>query len=150
MLLFLQAAAGVPLDVGSFGSGIFGTVVGAAITLAMFRGRLDVYAAKFSALEQRLDRERTADKDSLERTLRELEQRFSMQCSAMGNETRALSDRFEAWTREARAALGTTAKDSARREEYLLELVLGIAHKQGVRHRFTDILTNLQTEEQSG
>lgn len=145
MSLLLQSAAGA-LELGSFGSGILGTFVGAVIAVALFRGRLDVYATKFADLEKRLEREREDDKRALERTLAELERRFALQCQNMSGETRALREHFEAWTREARAVFGTTAKDSARREEYLLELVLGIAQKQGVRHRFTDVLTNLQAE----
>lgn len=148
VLLALMQAGPPALELGSFGSGILGTVVGAIVTLAMFRGRLDVYATRFSDLERRLDKERAEDKGSLERALHELELRFDLQCKNMSSQTTALSQSFESWTREARASLHSTSKDSARREEYLLELVLGIAQKQGVRHRFTDVLTNLQTERE--
>lgn len=140
----LVQAVGSSLELGSFGSGVLGTIVGALISLAMFRGRLDVYAARFADLEKRIEKDRVDDKQTLTHTLSELERRFDMQCRTMSSDTKALAEDFKAWTREARSSLGSTAKDSARREEYLLELVLGIAHKQGVRHRFSDVLTNLQ------
>lgn len=141
--------AGTPvLELGSFGSGLLGTVVGAIVTLALFRGRLDVYATRFADLERRLEKERNEDKTSLERALHELELRFDLQCRNMSTQTAALSQSFESWTREARASLSDSGKNSARREEYILELVLGLAQKQGVRHRFTDVLTNLQADRE--
>lgn len=146
MLSDLLQAAGPTFEFGSFGSGILGTAVGSILTLAIFRGRLDVYAAKFNDLERRLERERSEDKSSLERTLHDLETRFDLQCKQMSSSTDGLARQFESWTREARASLSTGTRDSARREEYILELVLGIAQKQGVRHRFTDVLTNLQDQ----
>ena len=146
MILELMQTPAAALELGPFGSALGGTVVGAILALAAFRGRLDVHAAKFEALEKRLAEQRKEDKESVERTLREIERRFDLQCSNIATETRALREEFGAWTKEARHQLTTGSKDSARREEYLLELVLGIAHKQGVRHRFTDVLAKLSSD----
>lgn len=140
----LQADPGsVSFSLSAFLSALAGWAGGAVTTVLLFRARMDVAQANFSNLETRLREQREADRTRLELELREMRNAFAQQCTALSNESRALRDEFQAWTSEARGSLGKGMRDSARREEFLLELVLGIAHKNGVRHRLTDALVPL-------
>lgn len=147
-LLQVPASSSGGFEFGPFGSALGGTVVGALISLAVFRGRLDVYAAKFEALEKRLTEQRQDDKERLEESLRLMRQSFEQQCAGLSRGVDNVTSKFELWTAEARSTLGKGLHDSARREEFLLELVLGIARKQGVRHRFSDALAHASDSEE--
>lgn len=139
----IAAGGDLAFSLSAFLSALAGWAGGAVTTILLFRARLDVADTKFVNLETRLREQREADERQLEVVLREMRSSFATQCAALGTETRALRDDFGAWTREARGSIQSGMRDSARREEFLLELVLGIAHKQGVRHRLTDALVPL-------
>jgi hypothetical protein len=115
----------------------------------LFRGRLDVHEVRFAEYKERIERERQTDKERLEDQLRDLRTTFGQQCSALGTETRALAEKFDTWTLEARRSLETSARDSRRREEFLIELVAAIAKKAGVRHRLTDVLAQLSDVDET-
>lgn len=145
--MLLQSDGGVTFSLSAFLSALMGWAGGAVTSLLLFRARLDVHETKFTNLESRIREQRTEDKERLEDQLRELRESFGRQCTTLNTETRALSTKFDTWTTEARHNLEAAARDSRRREEFLIELVAAIAKKQGVRHRLTDVLAQLSDVE---
>lgn len=138
----------IGFSLSSFLSALVGWGGGAITTVLLFRSRLDVAETKFIGLETRLREQRNEDKERLEDTLREIRANFDRQCQQLSTETRRVSEHLDAWTREARSTLGEGQHDSRRREEFMLELLVGIAAKEGVRHRITDALAQLAHVEQ--
>lgn len=105
------------MDWNVFLSALAAYAGGAATTVLVFRARLDVADAKFSAYKEQLAIQRAADIQRADEAAREI----------------------RAAMRELRQEL----RDSRRREEFLIELSASIAKKAGVRHRITDAVASL-------
>lgn len=107
------------LDTTALLSALGGTAGGAVTTVLIFRARQDVSDTKLARVEKDLER------------LEELIAELRKEC--------------EQWRRDG----STRVHGSARREEFMLELLLGIAAKHGVTHRFSDVLVRLQSGDET-